>query len=226
MSINYYYVDGSPPCRGPRLTAAALGVELNLKKVDMGSGEHRKPEFLKMNPEHTIPTMDHNGFYLWESRAICKYLAESSTQKYLSESLYPKCPMARAVVHQRLDFDLGTLYHKFGQCFFPLMLKGTTEIPEEKKTALYNALSLLDGFISSSGGYVAGDHITIADHSVAATVSSMAEAGVNISKYSHVKNWYQKIQVEMPGYAEVNQPGASMFGQMVKSKMAPHGITW
>jgi len=224
MSVNFYHIDPSPPCRGPRLTAAALGVDLNLKKVDLFEAkEHLKPEFLKMNPQHTVPTMDHNGFYLWESRAICTYLAESFCK---NDSLYPKCPMARAVVHQRLDFDLGTLYNKFIQCFLPVMFTGATEIPEDKKTALYNALSLLDGFISSSGGYVAGDHITIADHSIAATVSSMAEAGVNICKYSHVKDWYKRIQAEMPGYAEVNQPGASMFGQMIKSKMAPHGITW
>ena len=49
---------------------------------------------------------------------------------------------------------------------------------------------------------------------------------MDISKYSHVKDWYKRIQAEMPGYAEVNQPGASMFGGWVKSKMAEHGITW
>jgi len=224
MSIDYYHIDASPPCRGPRLTAKALGVDLNLKKVDLfGAKEHLKPEFIKMNPQHTVPTMDHNGFYLWESRAICTYLADSYGK---DDSLYPKCPMARAVVHQRLNFDLGTLYNKFGQCFFPIILRGASEIPDEKKTALYDALCLLDGFINSSGGYVAGDHITIADHSIAATVSSMAEAGVDISKYRHVQDWYKKVQVEMPGYAQVNQPGASMFGQMIKSKMAVHGITW
>ena len=49
MSIDLYHIDPSPPCRGPRLTAAALGVDLNLKKVDLFEAkEHLKPEFLKV----------------------------------------------------------------------------------------------------------------------------------------------------------------------------------
>ena len=52
------------------------------------------------------------------------------------------------------------------------------------------------------------------------------EAGVDLSKYSHVEDWYRRVQVEMPGYAEVNQPGATILGQWIKSKMAAHDITW
>merc|ERR1712015_11869 len=145
--------------------------------------------------------MDHNGFYLSESRAIQTYLADS----YDTEGkLYPKCPKARALIDQRMYFDLGNLYDKFLTSFVPVLFKGATEIPEEKKTALCSALSVLDGFIKSCGGYVAGDHMTIADHTIAATVSSMAEAGVNICRYYHIAKWYKKVQNEIPGYAEVN----------------------
>merc|ERR1719219_755960 len=184
---------------------------------------HLKPEYLKMNPQHTVPTMDENGFYLWESRAICAYLADSYGK---DDSLYPKDPKARALVDQRLYFDLGTLYKNFFVSFASVIFKGAKTISEENKTNIHDSLTLLDGFISAGGGYVAGDHITIADHSIAATISSMAEVGVNISKYSHVEAWYKRVQKEMPGYAEVNQPGAAMFGNMIKSKMAVHGITW
>lgn len=66
MPIDLYYVPGSSPCRAVLLTAKALGLELNLKLVDLHHGEHMKPEFLKMNPQHTVPTLNDNGFCLWE----------------------------------------------------------------------------------------------------------------------------------------------------------------
>jgi len=48
MPIDLYQVPGSAPCRAVRLAAAAIGVDINLKNVDLMGGEHLKPEFLKV----------------------------------------------------------------------------------------------------------------------------------------------------------------------------------
>ncbi|KAJ4433447.1 hypothetical protein ANN_15750 [Periplaneta americana] len=72
--------------------------------------DHLKPEYLKMNPQHTIPTMNDNGYVLWESRAILGYLVDEYGK---DDTLYPKDPKKRAVVNQRLYFDIGTLYPKY-----------------------------------------------------------------------------------------------------------------
>lgn len=48
MPIDLYLVVGSAPCRAVRLAAAAIGVDLNLKNVDLKAGEHLKPEFIKV----------------------------------------------------------------------------------------------------------------------------------------------------------------------------------
>lgn len=44
-----HYVLLSPPCRSVLLTAAAIGVDLDLKVVDMAAGENRDPEFVKVS---------------------------------------------------------------------------------------------------------------------------------------------------------------------------------
>lgn len=48
MPIDFYYVGGSAPCRAALLAAKAVGVELNLKTLDLMKGEQMSPEFLKV----------------------------------------------------------------------------------------------------------------------------------------------------------------------------------
>lgn len=66
MSLDLYYLPLSPPCRSVMLTAKAVGVEFNLKKLDVLSGEQLKPDFLAINFQHTIPTLVDGNIKLWE----------------------------------------------------------------------------------------------------------------------------------------------------------------
>lgn len=66
MPIDLYYHALSPPCRSVMLTAKAVGVDLNLKKIDVLSGENKTPEFLAINFQHTIPTLVDGNIKLWE----------------------------------------------------------------------------------------------------------------------------------------------------------------
>lgn len=66
MSCDFYYLLLSPFCRSAMLTAKAVGVKLNLKEVDLFKGEHLKPEFVALNPQHIVPTLVDDDFVLWE----------------------------------------------------------------------------------------------------------------------------------------------------------------
>jgi glutathione S-transferase len=48
MTIDLYYIPQSAPCRAVLLTANAVGVELNVKHLDLFKGEHMTPQFLKV----------------------------------------------------------------------------------------------------------------------------------------------------------------------------------
>lgn len=67
-----------------------------------------------MNPQHTVPVLDDNGFILTESRAIMQYLANAYAK---NDTFYPKITKKRAIVDQMLLFDMGTLYKAFAETY-------------------------------------------------------------------------------------------------------------
>merc|ERR1711992_349742 len=119
--IEVYGMSLSAPCRIVNMTAECLGLDYEFKVVDLMAGEHMKPEFLAMNPQHNIPTMKDGDFVMNESRAIAAYLVN----KYgADDKLYPKDAETRARVDQRLYFDMGVFYKAFGECVYPVMFGG------------------------------------------------------------------------------------------------------
>ncbi|KFB53542.1 AGAP004163-PB-like protein [Anopheles sinensis] len=66
MTPVLYYLPPSPPCRSVLLLAKMIGVELELKVLNVAEGEQLKPNFVEMNPQHCIPTLDDHGLVLWE----------------------------------------------------------------------------------------------------------------------------------------------------------------
>lgn len=49
MVLDLYWTVGSPPCHAVQMTAKAVGVDLNLKSVNLAIGEHLKEDFLKVH---------------------------------------------------------------------------------------------------------------------------------------------------------------------------------
>jgi glutathione S-transferase len=141
---------------------------------------------------------------LWESRAICTYLIEKSGK----DSLYPKDPKQRAVVNQRLYFDMGTLYQKFADYYYPQIFAKAPADPEKFK-AMETALGFFNTFLEGNK-YAAGDELTVADISLVATISSYDVAGFDLSKFPNVNKWYSLCKETVPGYS-INQAGLEEF---------------
>jgi len=215
MAPTLYHMSFSPPCRSVRLCAKAVGLDLNLVNTDVMKGEQFDPEFLKINPQHTIPTFVDDDVKLWESRAILQYLAN----KYGSakDALYPKEAKLRAQVDRMLYFDFGTLYPTFLEFAIPVLFKNEKADPE-KLTKIHDALAYLDKYLEGHFFAVA-NRITIADHALVASVSTFEAIGVDLLKYSNVKRWLERCRAQMPGYAELNGQGCDMISKSWKPKL-------
>lgn len=109
MSVKLYHFPISGPSRGALLAARAVEVPIEMEIVNLFRKEQMKESFLKINPQHCVPTLDDDGFILWESRAIACYLADKYGK---DDQYYPKDLKKRALVNQRLYFDSSALYVK------------------------------------------------------------------------------------------------------------------
>lgn len=90
-----------------------------------------------------MPTLVDDGFALWESRAIMVYLVEKYGK---TASLYPSDPAARALVNQRLYFDLGTLYQRLADYYYPQIFAKQPANPDNLKK-LEDAAGFLNTFL-------------------------------------------------------------------------------
>lgn len=171
------------------------------------------PEFLKMNPQHTIPTMDDNGFILWESRAIMAYLVNAYGR---DDSLYPRNPRLRAVVDHRLNFDQGTLFLRYLNLYAPILFRGE-EYNEDNAAKLDEALGWLNVMLEGKV-FVAGDNMTIADITIVVTLTNLDAFNYDFSAHENVSKWFERTKkaLEPYGYKDIDEAGAQVLASFLK----------
>ena len=113
MTIEIHGVVFSPPCRLVYMTLDVLGIQYKSVYCHPFKGMNKTPEYLKLNPQHNIPALVDGKLVLNESRAIATYLAGMAGSYGGNSQLYPSDLKTRAVIDQRLHFDLGTFYQTF-----------------------------------------------------------------------------------------------------------------
>jgi glutathione S-transferase len=202
----------SAPCRSVRTVAATIGVELNLKTTNLMAGEQLTPEYLKINPQHTIPTIVDGDFNLAESRAICTYLIN----KYApGHSLYPTCPQKRALIDRYLYFDIGTLYRAFGEYFYPKILHGK-EYEPEKEQKVKETLGFLDTFLGDQD-FLVGKDASVADICIGCSLSMLDVTGYGFAGFPKIEAYYNRLK-QLPHWDECNAKGIEGFKQLIASK--------
>lgn len=219
-NVELHYLPFSAPCRSVQMVADVLGLPLKLTSVDLLQGEHLKPEYLKVNPHHTIPTVvDHsNGeFALYESRAILRYLVNQYSP---NSPLYPVDVKKRALVDQALDFDGTTLYPCFGSVVYPVIKLG---VPLNKDLAkmLDEKLVLLNDDLGKTP-FVAGTELTIADLSLLATWTSIEAVGIwNVDHLKNIHAWVQRVKDsgKLKNYEELVVNTSQFYGNWIKEKL-------
>ena len=152
-----------------RWTLQELGVEFESIPVNMIAGEHRRPEFLKINPAGKLPVLVDGEVVLTESVAIVLYLAE----KYSDKGLVPTNLRQRAQLNRWLLFAATELEQPLWR-----IARHTTLYPEDRRLPGDVALAredfevMADVLEEHMNGrqFVVGDAVTVADFVLAYTL--------------------------------------------------------
>ncbi|KAF7265328.1 hypothetical protein GWI33_021311 [Rhynchophorus ferrugineus] len=189
--IKLYMVWGSPPVNSVLMTAKALNIDIELFEVDFSKNEFLSDWFLKLNPAHTVPTLDDDGFILWDSHAILMYLVE----KYGKNSvLYPEDSKTKAFINQILLFDCGTVFRCFSDCVKPLFYEGKKSMDQNKLSNLKDVYVILERILTSSK-FLASDNITIADISILSTLlPSNLVLPIETNKFPKLSVWLEHMK--------------------------------
>lgn len=171
-----------------------MGLEYELKPVNVRKGEQKDPAFRALNPNGKVPVLidptgpDGKRFLLTESSAILVYLAEKTGK------LLPNKGEARARVFEQVFFHVSGIGPAFGQAGY-FQKQAPEQIPHA--LARFNneaarVMAVFEGVLRSSK-FAAGDDFTIADIAHFGWIWRREFAGVELGEYPNVTRWYESV---------------------------------
>lgn len=173
---------------------AAQELGLTLQRTDAG-GQHglvREPEFLGHNPNGLVPLIEDEGFCLWESNVIVRYLCA----KHASGTLYPEDTPQRFIAEQWMDWQ-QTALNPAGRGAFVQLVRTAPEQRDEAVimhsiNATLPLLALLDAHLASRA-YMAGDKFTMADIPVGCEIHRWTALPIQRPALPNLERWYVSL---------------------------------
>lgn len=213
MTNNYkpilYGTVTSPTVRAVLLTLKALKVDFDFRVVNVLRGENLSGTYQKMNPAHTIPTLEiEPGRYIGDSHAIMAYLVGKYSGN--DDSLYPKDLYKRAKVDELLHFENGILFIKcVKQSLWPIFQGLRKDVPAEKIKEIVEAYDMLEAYFDDHA-FVAGEQMTIADFGCFTSMTSLIPIKqFDDEKYPKICAWLAHMS-SLPYYEEIMENEAIM----------------
>ncbi len=179
---------------------AELGLAFERIDAGMQFGRNREPDYLAMNPNGRIPTLNDGDFTLWESNAIMRYLVLEYGD---GEILYPSRPRLRAGIDRWLDWTLSTLQPAERPVFWNLVRTPVAERDPVQIQADTDAVAalwqVLDRHLSGRT-FVEGDDFSLADLALGSYARRwFGVEGVVKPDFPDLLHWYRGLEAR-PGF--------------------------
>jgi glutathione S-transferase len=172
--------------------AEELGLDYEYTNLDLSKGEHKTPEHLRRHPLGKVPTLTHDENSLFESGAICRYLASAE-----GSELYPATNhYRRALVDQWMNFFTCHLGKHFSTYAFEKVAKEKYGFGTPNQDAIKEALGYIEQQLPcvnkhlETQAYLAGENITIADLYAFAYCENAEMASLPLDSYPAFATWY------------------------------------
>jgi glutathione S-transferase len=184
--------------------AEELGLKYERIDAGMAHGVVNTPEYRKMNPTGLVPTIDDDGFVLWESHTIVRYLCA----KHSVGRLWPADLKARADAERWMDWAF-TFQSAMRNVFWGLIRtppeKRDPKAIDEGCQRSAQLVAMLDGVLAHKP-YVAGSAFTMGDIPIGCEVQRWMRVPIERASFPHVEAWFGRLRERPPFVKFVDQP--------------------
>ena len=206
MAITLYNAPQSTCSQRVRFVLNAKSLAFDEVKLDLLAGDQLKPEYLRLNPNGVVPTLNHDGNIVIDSSVIIEYLDEVSPEMCFT----PKSPVERARMRALMRFidempAAAVRVPTFNLAFLPRFQAMSEQDfvamaeakPLRKEFMLTMGRKGLDQSIAESGGpWLLGRQPTLADVAVMPALMRMADLGLATmwQDLPRVQRWFEEIR--------------------------------
>jgi glutathione S-transferase len=178
---------------------AELGLPHERIDAGMQYGVVNTPEYRKMNPTGLVPTIDDDGFTLWESHTIVRYLCA----RHSAGTLWPTDLRARADAERWMDWAFafqGAMRNVFwGLIRTPPEKRDANAIEDGKKKAIA-LLPVLEQTLARQP-YVAGKSLTMGDIPIGCEVQRYMRVPIERPPFPAVEAWFERLR-QRPAFVQ------------------------
>jgi len=216
MAIELYWGSGSPFAWRVMLTLEVKGLAYESKLLEFSKGEHKAPEYLKLNPRGKVPTLKDGDFVIYESLAIMAYL----DRKYPDPPLFGKTAEETALIWRTLAECESYILPAGDKVVRPLFFgKGLDNVEDIEQGAeiLRRELKLIDDRLAGAS-WLVGERISAADIGVFPLVQLLLRAAskdaartLNLGllplneTFPNVARWVRRVEA-LPHYQRTYPP--------------------
>ena len=177
-----------------------IGLGFERIDIDAAFGGLKTPGYLALNPNGLMPTIDDEGFILWESNAAVRYLAA----KHSHGKLYPADLRARADCERWMDWQQTALAAPMGVAFRALLREPREAMPEEQLRAAVKRAGDLWRMLEArlaDRAYVGGDTLTMGDVALGNAIHRWYKLPVERPELPRLRHWYDRL-CGRPAYSQ------------------------
>ena len=245
MAFKLYNAPQSTCSQRVRFVFNTKGLPFEQVNLNLLAGDQLKPDYLKLNPNGVVPTLDHDGRIVIDSSAIMEYLDEVEPETRLTPEDPVKRAHMRALMHYIDEMPAAAVrFPTFNLAFLPgfqkmsrenfvamaeskplrkefMLTMGQTGFPKAEMDAalarLRRAWERMEAEIERSGGpWLLGKDITLADVAVMPALVRMHDLGMaDWQDLPRVVTWYDNIRAQ-PAFKPTYY-----FGSLLSEKF-PH----
>jgi len=211
--MKLYSSPGSPNALRSRAVLHQLGLDAEIITVNIGNGENRTPEYLKLNPNGKVPTLVDGDLVIWESRAINTYLASRKPEA----KLYSDDPARRAVIDQWSYWQAIHLGPAMQKINFERVQKKGFGRGEPDESILVGDLKTVAEFLGvldaalAGKVWIAGD-LSVADFALASTFMFRKSAKFGVEGHPNVTAWIERLEATA-GWQQALVPWRALMDQ-------------